>query len=190
MTYVTCRPLALPDIPTIVTLDKRCFGGLWSPQAYQRECESPNSDLIVLEITDEPAGPSFIIGVGCLWAILEEAHITLLGIDPLHQRQGLGEWLLTNLLIAASDRRLTHATLEVRQSNQRAHALYKKFGFQIAGERRRYYSDGENAFILWRSGLQALEFAAMLQDHRATLDKKLSSRGYRAVCLPITAVES
>lgn len=189
MIYVTCRPLLPRDIPKVVALDECCFNGLWSSQAYQRECESPNSDLLILEAVEAQEERS-IIGVGCLWAILEEAHITLLGIDPVHQRQGLGRWVLTNLLLAASDRGLSHATLEVRQSNQTAQRLYQIFGFQIAGKRRRYYSDGEDALILWRGGLQTLEFSMILREHSIAIKKKLRLNGYQVNRLSLKTVES
>jgi ribosomal-protein-alanine N-acetyltransferase len=43
-------------------------------------------------------------------------------------------------------------TLEVRRSNAAALALYERFGFKAAGERRRYYQDnGEDAIIMWRT---------------------------------------
>lgn len=163
----------IPDLPDVMTLDHRCFGGLWSENAYKREIASPNSDLLLLEAIATPDTPASIIGIGCSWAILEEAHITILGIEPAYQGQGLGQWLLTGLLTAAGDRGLTHATLEVRQSNQKAQTLYKKFGFRIAGERRKYYANGENALILWRSGLQYPDFSEFLRHQRERLSERL-----------------
>ena len=174
MICVTCRSVLIPDLPDVVALDHRCLGGLWSKNAYRREIESPNSDLLLLEAI-APPDTRTIIGIGCAWAILEEAHITLLAIAPTYQGQGLGQWLLTSLLKAASDRGLTHATLEVRQSNQKAQALYAKFGFRVAGERRKYYADGENAQILWRSGLQHPDFTKILQSRREHLFKRLQA---------------
>lgn len=176
MIYVTCRSITTSDLADVVALDHRCLGGLWSEEAYRREINSPNSDLRLLELattSDSPISAAVVIGIGCSWAILEEAHITLLGIDPAYQNRGLGQWLLIALLQAASDRGLTHATLEVRQSNAIAQQLYKKFGFKIAGERRKYYSDGENALILWKNGLQEREFTEFLQSQKKRLVEKL-----------------
>ena len=48
----------------------------------------------------------------------------------------------------------SRATLEVRRSNEPAQKLYEKFGFTVAGVRRRYYSNPiEDALVLWRDGL-------------------------------------
>ncbi|HEY9889035.1 MAG TPA: ribosomal protein S18-alanine N-acetyltransferase [Candidatus Obscuribacterales bacterium] len=162
----------------MVTLDHRCFAGLWSRDAYGREIDSPNSDLLLLEGVAAPGAAPCPIAIGCAWAIVDEAHITLLGVDPDYQGQGLGQWLLVWLLGAARDRGLTHATLEVRQSNARAQALYAKFGFAVAGERRKYYPDGENALILWRSGLQTSAFATSLHHHQGQLVQRLAANGF------------
>lgn len=140
---LTCQLLTEERLPAVLELDQICLGGLWTAAGYQREIESPNSDLLVLQAANQ------VIGLGCLWAILEEAHITTLAIHPDYHRQYLGQLLLTQLLQLALGRHLTHATLEVRKSNHRALSLYQKFGFQTAGERKKYYSDGENALILW-----------------------------------------
>lgn len=111
--------------------------------------------LAAKDPTKDAENPIDLLGMGCLWAILEEAHITTLAIEPAHQGQKMGLLLLTHLLLGGYNRGLTRATLEVRASNQKALALYRKLGFKKAGERRRYYSDGENACVLWRSQLQS-----------------------------------
>jgi ribosomal-protein-alanine acetyltransferase len=106
-----------------------------------------------------PLQENKLIGLACLWAILGEGHITMLGIHPDYQGQGLGKTLLYGLLKLAHQRQLEWATLEVRASNFVAISLYQKFGFKAAGRRPGYYQQPEeDALILWRSGLQQPEF--------------------------------
>ncbi len=124
------------------------------------------STLAAGDPTKQRSTPVTLLGMGCLWAILEEAHITTLAIEPSYQGQKLGLLLLTHLLECSRRRGLTRATLEVRASNQTAQALYHKFGFREAGQRKRYYSNGENAQILWRSGLQSDDFGAQIAQYR------------------------
>ena len=65
--------------------------------------------------------------------------------------QGVATALLTALLERLPSRD-EQVTLEVRQSNAGAIALYERFGFKAAGVRRRYYQDnGEDAVIMWRT---------------------------------------
>jgi ribosomal-protein-alanine N-acetyltransferase len=44
-----------------------------------------------------------------------------------------------------------HMTLEVRQSNIVAIALYEKYGFESVGIRPKYYMDtNEDALVMWK----------------------------------------
>ena len=50
MAIITVEKMSPKHISSVIELDRLCFGGLWSAQAYQRELESPNSDLLILVI--------------------------------------------------------------------------------------------------------------------------------------------
>jgi [ribosomal protein S18]-alanine N-acetyltransferase len=153
---VTVRPIAVDEIESIPILDRLCFGGLWSIDSYRRELTNDRSHFLGVSVTKslEPE-TNGLIGFGCFWAILDEAHITLLGIHPRYQRQGLGKLLLSALLDKARTIEMARATLEVRASNQGAIDLYEKYGFQTVGRRKKYYQDNdEDGVIMWRGGLQ------------------------------------
>lgn len=182
MPPLACQVLTDELLPAVLDLDQICLGGLWTEAGYRREIDSPNSDLLVLTVN------SSVIGLGCLWAIVDEAHITTLAIHPDYHRQHLGQLLLTQLLqLAARVRNLTRATLEVRASNQKALRLYQKFGFRTAGQRKRYYKDGEDALILWRSRLQAADFLQVLSQLEHECLQTLSRHQYQWYpCVTIT----
>lgn len=179
-------PVTEALLPQVLQLDQLCFGGLWTSEGYCREIHSPNSDLVVIYPVAVPAVPNqtdaapALLGLACLWAILDEAHITLLAIHPQYQTQGLGQTLLYWLLSSAHQRGLARATLEVRESNQAAIALYQKFGFQTAGRRRHYYHDtNEDALVLWRGGLQHPDFPQTLADWQAQVQDRLAQSNWR-----------
>jgi ribosomal-protein-alanine N-acetyltransferase len=174
VTSIKLQYLNTTLLPAVVELDRLCFGGLWTLEGYQRELDSPNSDLLVI-VPEQSSSP--LIGLGCYWAILDEAHITILGIHPQYQRHGLGQLMLCALLDRARQRDMARATLEVRASNQSAIFLYQKLGFQVAGRRKRYYTDtGEDALILWRGGLQSNEFATLLATRSAEIHHRLTEQ--------------
>ncbi|NEQ24859.1 MAG: ribosomal-protein-alanine N-acetyltransferase, partial [Microcoleus sp. SIO2G3] len=101
MTFLELHPLTAADLSAVVELDELCFGGLWTRSGYERELESSSSQLLVLEArrdTQESGFPSLssesftqnllkaeiqanptsqksLVGLGCYWSILEEAHI-------------------------------------------------------------------------------------------------------------------
>ena len=165
MKLLTIQSATQELLADTLELDRLCFDGIWTEAAYQREIDSPNSSLFVLSTPKLKNNYSELqlIGMGCLWAILDEAHITLLGIHPDYRGQKLGQFLLCNLLQNAVDRGLKRATLEVSEKNISAISLYKKFGFAVAGKRRNYYpKTGEDALVLWLKGLEQPRFRAEL----------------------------
>ncbi|MBD2450139.1 ribosomal protein S18-alanine N-acetyltransferase [Nostoc sp. FACHB-152] len=173
------RSLTKDDLSAILELDRACFGGLWTIEGYQRELDSPNSELLGLF---SPLSSIKLLGMGCFWSILDEAHITILAIHPQYHRQGLGQALLYALLKTACDRGLERATLEVRASNVAAISLYQKFGFKTAGRRRGYYKDnGEDALILWLSDLQYPQFQKTLDHWHTTVSKQLSQFSWQLI---------
>jgi ribosomal-protein-alanine N-acetyltransferase len=180
VTLLELKPLTRDWLGTMLELDYLCFGGLWTLEGYQRELDSPNSNL--LGLFGSAHHPSGALGMGCLWAILEEAHITILAVHPHYRRRGFGKVLLLALLMAAVERGLERATLEVRASNSSALSLYREFGFKTAGRRRGYYRDsGEDALILWRSDLQAPEFQKSLDSWQSSIGNRLAADGWEIV---------
>ncbi|MCY7278948.1 MAG: ribosomal protein S18-alanine N-acetyltransferase [Phormidesmis sp. CAN_BIN44] len=169
-------------LPAVLDLDQQCFGGLWTLEGYQRELDSPNSDLVIL-VDDSALTP--VVGLGCVWAILDEAHITIVAVHPNYQRQGFGQAILLSLLQLAHQRELERATLEVRISNQSAVNLYQKFDFREAGRRKRYYPDtGEDASILWRGGLQYSNFPDLLTHWQTQICDRLRQNDWTLMVTP------
>lgn len=188
-------------LSAVLELDDLCFGGLWTLEGYQRELDSPAGVLLGLFLgtsreaggqgaqgaeenvnlnsPQRPCTPAPLLCMGCFWAILDEAHITLLAVHPYYQHQGLGQAMLLALMAEACDRGLERATLEVRASNHSALSLYKKFGFKIAGRRRGYYKDtNEDALILWCGDLQEAEFQTTLASWYQSVCDRLQLSGW------------
>ena len=82
-------------------------------------------------------------------SILDEAHIATLAVHPDLRGHGIAQELLSVALIESIRRGAITATLEVRAGNKIAQKLYNRFGFQVVGERPRYYKDNqEDALIM------------------------------------------
>lgn len=176
---IKIEPLQTQHLEHIVELDQICFGGLWTKGAYERELKSPNSFLLGLVKSSLIPTEQHLIGIACFWAIVEEAHITLLGIHPNYRGQGWGKLLLCHLLEVAINWPLERATLEVRVSNHAAIALYRKLGFEIAGRRKDYYpAPPEDAFILWRSHIDNPDFYQGLKQHQQETVDSLLTKGW------------
>jgi ribosomal-protein-alanine N-acetyltransferase len=116
-----------------------------------------------------------------MWVIMDEAHITTLAVDPEFQGRKIGERLLHGLLEEAIVQGAARATLEVRENNQVAQKLYRKYGFQEAAIRKNYYTDNqENALVMWVDELRDAEYHEQLRTLKQQLyrayDEHLRSR--------------
>jgi ribosomal-protein-alanine N-acetyltransferase len=64
-------------------------------------------------------------------------------------------------------------TLEARVSNEPAIALYRKYGFNEVGLRRRYYSDNdEDAIIMTTDKLTSPEYEKLFEDRLIAFDER------------------
>ena len=64
-----------------------------------------------------------------------------MAVSPEFRRNGLGTYLMASVLETARDRGVKTMYLEVRDSNETAVELYRRFGFSDVGLRKGYYQD-------------------------------------------------
>lgn len=121
--------------------------------------------------------PSATIGFAGLWLMVDEAHITTIALHPRYRGRGLGELMLSSLIQIAYSISARSMTLEVRVTNAVAQNLYRKYGFQEAGVRRRYYSDNnEDALIMWTEPIHSAPFIERFEGLRASLAERLAAQ--------------
>jgi ribosomal-protein-alanine N-acetyltransferase len=116
-----------------------------------------------------------IIGFAGYWLIADGVHISTIAVTPSCRGRGLGELLLLNILFLANARAGQMATLEVRENNQEAQALYMKYQFEFVGRRKGYYRDtGEDALLMTVAALDA-QYYQMLNQKREALFLRLAA---------------
>lgn len=208
MPYIL-EPMRPDDISAVGHVEKECFPTPWPASAYRRELRNrlgnyylvarfrpPNGEPPIemapshrfnwLSFLQQPAPtsqPNQLVGFAGMWTMMDEAHITTIGVATRHRGRHIGELLLTGLIDEAVVRNANWITLEVRVSNAIAQNLYRKYGFSQYGIRKRYYSDnGEDAYIMWSPAMRAAEFReryailkAHLADRLATWDSPVAS---------------
>jgi [ribosomal protein S18]-alanine N-acetyltransferase len=149
------RPMELDDIQPVHQIDQLSFNLPWSERSYRFELtENRNASVWVAELDEE--GRRQVVGMIVVWIVLDEAHIATLAIHPDYRKHGIGRQLLAQGLRAAAGRGAQLAYLEVRRSNRAAQLLYESFGFEVVGERPRYYKDNqEDALLMTLANIHA-----------------------------------
>jgi ribosomal-protein-alanine N-acetyltransferase len=140
---VSIEPMRPEDLDSVLAIERASFPSAWSRESYVRELRNPCSYYIVAWLAGE------VIGYAGMWVISGEAHISTLAVLPTRRRRGLGSYLLSYIIAEARRQGTSVITLEVRESNIPAQALYRRFGFQSLGLLREYYGDtGENGILM------------------------------------------
>ena len=79
-----------------------------------------------------------VAGFALIRAIVDEAELLLIAVDPAMQHMGVGAALVGDFIQFARSRGASRLHLEVRDGNS-AILLYERAGFSLAGVRRDYY---------------------------------------------------
>ncbi len=93
-----------------------------------------------------------ILGYFVAMAGVEEMHLLNITVAPQAWHQGLALLMLDALEAACRERGARQLWLEVRVSNERARAIYRRRGFAELGRRKGYYPDAngrrEDAIVM------------------------------------------
>ena len=140
-------PLVHEHLSQAAEIERLCFSDPWSEKMLAEHLANPCS-LTLAAVGDTGR----LLGYVGLLAVVDEGYITNVAVRPDCRRQGVAAALLDALEAQGTERELAFLTLEVRQSNAPARALYEKLGYLQAGLRRNYYENPrEDAIIMTKT---------------------------------------
>lgn len=136
-------------VPQIAELEKLCFSDPWSEKSIETELSCRLSVWMVALEGEQ------VVGYVGSQTVIDESDMMNIAVHPDFRRRGIAEALVAELEAALRQRGSRALTLEVRDSNAPAIALYEKLGFSQVGLRKNYYRNPkEDARILrkeWES---------------------------------------
>ncbi|MFT3743446.1 MAG: ribosomal protein S18-alanine N-acetyltransferase [Pyrinomonadaceae bacterium] len=143
------RPLTLDHLSQVLKLNIRCFrnGDNYTKYTFDYLLTEPRTlSYRMITPTNELVGFAFVM-------VKEQnaAHITTIGVAPEHRRRGIARNLLEHLEKALIQREVGTVMLEVRVGNISAQELYKRCGYTTVQRINKYYSDGEDCFLMIKS---------------------------------------
>lgn len=170
------RAMTLDDIPAVLDIDRASFPSPAPEQLFVNELSSNRlAHYQVLSRDDDPPAER-LLGFAGFWLIADEVHVSTIALAPELRGRGLGELLLLNLLNEALTLSPAVITLEVRETNLAAQALYAKYHFEVVGTRRRYYRDtGEDALLMTVQLDAHPDYGDWLEEARQSLYTRLAT---------------
>lgn len=126
-------PMLPADVDEVHALECSVFPHPWS-RANFADSLAAGYDAWLLR---DPHGK--LAGYFLLMYALDEAHLLDVAVAGERHGTGLGRYLLDTLCARARAMGAGSVLLEVRPTNERALAVYKRFGFAEIGRRKAYY---------------------------------------------------
>ena len=174
---VDIRDLGAHDLDAIAELERATNPQPWTRRMFEEELSLPPANRRWL--VAESSSPRQLLGFAGMMFTTDAAHLMLVAVDPGATRRGIATQLCLALFDDARHRRVGGVTLEVRNSNHAAVALYERLGMTMKGTRPRYYPDGEGALLFWIDDLADPVIETRHRSLRAQVDRQgeLDSRG-------------
>ena len=165
---ISLRDMTRDDVPAVKRIESAAYQDAWPARLFEKELANGFAQYVVAveETADPPpAGPltalrramfggthERIVGFMGVWYMVDQLHLVTIAVDPGQQRRGIGTRLLLEVFDLAMEAELNEIVLEVRESNDRARAMYEAFGFRKAGQLLDYYKDNHETAIVMLSG--------------------------------------
>jgi ribosomal-protein-alanine N-acetyltransferase len=142
-------PMSEHDLLEVVEIEETTGLSQWGWDAYRAELARPEAVMLVVRRDAPDDSGRFVKAYMASRVSADELHINNIGVREESRRRGLGAALLASALEEGARRGARLAVLEVRAGNFAAQALYRRFGFEVVGERKDYYrSPVENALVM------------------------------------------
>ena len=145
-------PMTNEYLNDVAELERTCFSNPWSRNMLAEELENACSAFLVA--LDAENGS--VVGYAGLLAVVDEGCITKMAVRPDCRRGGVAGQLLDVFIRFAEGSGLAFLTLEVRESNYAAIALYGSRGFRG----KNYYDHPKEDAIIMTKEFGAAEAEA------------------------------
>lgn len=148
-TTYAVRPLTEKQSREVLKLNLRCFrnGENYTKYTFAYLFGEPTA-LSYQAVTAEGRMAAYV------FVIMQEdgtAHLTTIGVAPEHRRRGVAGMLLRHVEDVLRAKGVSTIVLEVRVRNRAAQELYARHGYTTVNRISKYYSDGEDCFMMLKS---------------------------------------
>lgn len=134
------RRMRAGEAEQVAALEKECFPDPWSANSLSDMLGNPHALYLVAVMDGQ------LIGYCGTRTVLDEGDILRVAITREYRGRKIGSELLRTLLMKTPD--IDSWNLDVREHNEPAIGLYRKYGFEPIGKRKHYYHHPEEDAIL------------------------------------------
>lgn len=126
-------PMRLADVDDVHALEAGVYSFPWTRGNFVDSLVAGHLAEVLR------AADGTLVGYWLAMPGVDEMHLLNLAVAPEHQHLGHARRMLDALVERCRALGALALWLEVRESNARAQALYRRYGFVVVGRRRGYY---------------------------------------------------
>lgn len=142
------RRMSKDDIPSVAEIERLCFDEPWSERSLELLLQEKNAGFVALV-------DGKVAAYGGIITVLDEGQITNIATHPDYRRRGLAKQIMGAIDAFSAKKEIVYLSLEVREQNEAARALYRSCGWSEAGIRKNFYSKPvDNAVIMIKEFLK------------------------------------
>ncbi len=142
-TEVTVRKVSREDFDSVYLIECKSFTYPYPRELLYAYLDMFSETSFVAEACGKVVG--YVIAVKRGDSL---GHVISIAVDPDYRGIGIGKLLLRRVLDALKGMGCKFVRLEVSVYNKRAFMLYRKFGFRVVCRVKRYYPNGEDAYVM------------------------------------------
>lgn len=155
---ISVRLATIDDVRDMLNLERQSASAShWSEVQYEQSIRSAADETyrrLVLVAHQAAQNKLAVLGFLVARHLSPEWELENIVVSSACQRQGIGRSLLEVLVTRARETSGDAISLEVRESNAPARALYGSAGFRQTGRRKSYYANPLEDAILYRLDLR------------------------------------
>ena len=140
---ITIKQMTLDDLDKVYQLELDSYKSPWTREMFLSELKDNKYAYMFVIAYD-----AMVIGYYGFWAVDDNAMITKVTVARPLRGKGIGKIAMNDAFERLIKLGCSSASLEVRVSNNSAIHLYEQIGFIKVGTRKKYYSDGEDAYAM------------------------------------------
>ncbi len=132
------------DLKQVMKIETEAFPDPWHVSFFKRQLHprKKHMHLYVARLSEK------VIGYIVFYINFGEAHIMNIAVDKTYRRQGVAKYLFDYAFEIIKTNAAEVIFLEVADNNTAALQLYRQYGFEVYGKRKRYYRNGGDAYVM------------------------------------------
>lgn len=135
---LSIAPMQLDDIDHVMVIENSVYPHPWTRGNFLDSLYSRYETAVLRDTSYS------VLGYFLVMLAVDEAHLLNITVRRDLQGKGYGLLLLDRVVALARDKKMASILLEVRPTNERALAIYERYGFSRIGLRKGYYPAANN----------------------------------------------